>query len=66
MTTIRIKGMTCPHCVMAVTKVLSGIEGIRDVRVDLEKGEAVFSEEKPLDRALIRERIAKAGYEVDG
>jgi copper chaperone len=66
MTTIRIKGMTCPHCVMVVTKVLSGIEGIRDVRVDLEKGEAVFSEEKPLDRALIRERIAKAGYEVDG
>ena len=37
--------------------------GIKDVRVDLEKGEATFTEEKPVDRALIRERIAKAGFE---
>jgi copper chaperone len=66
MATIRIKGMTCPHCAMAVTKAFSGIEGIRDVRVDLEKGEASFTEEKPVDRALIREKIAKAGYEADG
>ena len=54
MTTIKIKGMTCRHCVMAVTKALGGIDGIRDVHVDLEKGEAAFTEEKPIDRALIR------------
>jgi copper chaperone CopZ len=47
---------------MAVTKALGGIEGITDVRVDLQKGEASFAEEKPVDRALIRERIAKAGF----
>ncbi len=66
MTTIKIKGMTCRHCVMAVTKALSGMDGIRDVRVNLETGEASFTEEKPVDRALIRERISKAGYEVVG
>jgi copper chaperone len=60
--TIKIKGMSCQHCVMAVTKALGGIEGITDVRVDLQKGEASFAEEKPVDRALIRERIAKAGF----
>ena len=64
MTTIKIKGMTCRHCVMAVTKALGGIDGIRDVQVDLEKGEAAFMEEKPMDRALIRERIIKAGFDV--
>ena len=64
MTTIKIKGMTCRHCVMAVTKALGGIDGIRDVQVDLEKGEAAFTEEKPIDRALIRERIVKAGFDV--
>jgi copper chaperone len=64
MTTIRITGMTCRHCVMAVTKALGGIEGIKEVRVELEKGEAVFTEEKPADRNLIRERIAKAGFAV--
>jgi copper chaperone len=64
MTTIKIGGMSCQHCVMAVTKALGGIGGIRDVHVDLAKGEATFLEEKPVDRALIRERIAKAGFEV--
>jgi copper chaperone len=64
MTTIKIKGMTCRHCVMAVTKALGDIDGIRDVQVDLEKGEAAFTDGKPIDRALIRERIVKAGFDV--
>ncbi len=64
MTTIKIKGMTCQHCVMAATKALGAIEGIKDVRVDLQKGEASFTEEKPVDRAVIRERIVKAGFEL--
>jgi len=66
MTTIKIKGMTCRHCVMAVTKALGSIEGIRDVKVDLERGEASFTEDRPVNRALIRERIIKAGFDVAG
>ena len=64
MATIQIKGMSCNHCVMAVTKALGGIDGISNVKVDLTKGEASFDEAKPVDRAIIRERIKKAGYEV--
>ena len=64
MATIRIKGMSCNHCVMAVTKALSGIDGIGNVKVDLAKGEATFDEAKPVDRALVRESIEKAGFEV--
>ncbi len=64
MTTIKIKGMSCNHCVMAVTKALNEIEGIKNVKVDLAKGEAVFDEIKPIDMDLVRKGIKKAGYEV--
>jgi len=64
MRTIKIKGMSCKHCVMAVTKALSGIEGVKDVRVDLEKGEASFEEERPVDMETVRQKIVKAGYEI--
>jgi len=64
MATIKISGMSCNHCVMAVTKALSGIDGIRNVKVDLAKAEATFEETPPVDRALIAERIRKAGYDV--
>ena len=64
MTTIKIKGMTCNHCVMAVTNALNEIDGIKNVKVDLAKGGADFDEEKAVDMDLVRERIKKAGYEV--
>jgi copper chaperone len=66
MTTIKIKGMSCRHCVMAVTKALGSIEDIKDVHVDLEKSEATFIEMKPVDPTQIIERIKKAGFEVVG
>ena len=64
MTTIKIKGMSCNHCVMAVTRALNEIEGIKNVKVDLAKGEADFDEVKPVDMDLVRKAIRKAGYEV--
>ncbi|MGB6289074.1 MAG: cation transporter, partial [Desulfobulbales bacterium] len=32
-TTIKVKGMSCQHCVASVTKALSEIAGIADVQV---------------------------------
>jgi copper chaperone len=64
MATIKIKGMSCQHCVMAVTKALGSMEDVKDVRVDLVKGEATFTEVKPVDRKAISEKIKKAGFEV--
>ena len=49
---------------MAVTKALNGIDGVSNVKVSLEKGEASFDEAKPVDMDVIKERIAKAGFEV--
>jgi copper chaperone len=44
---------------------LNNIKGIKNVKVSLEKGEATFDEEKPVDMELIKQQIKKAGYEVD-
>ena len=64
MTTIKVKGMSCNHCVMAVTRALSAVEGVAYVKVNLEAGEASFEERKPVDMAVVREKIEKAGYAV--
>ena len=65
METIKIKGMSCQHCVMAVTRVLNEIEGIENITVDLERGEASFDETESVDEETIRKRIGDAGYEVE-
>lgn len=64
MKSIKIKGMSCQHCVMAVTKALSAIEGIKGVKVDLQNGSASYAETKPVDAKVIAEAVKKAGYEV--
>ena len=64
MKTIKINGMSCQHCVKAVTKALSEITGIEDVKVDLAAGEATFEEEQTIDPEVLREHIKRAGYEL--
>ncbi len=64
MTTIKVTGMSCQHCVNAVTKALNGIEGIQDVQVFLDKGEAQFAEDKPVSKEVIREALKKAGHDL--
>lgn len=66
MKSIKIKGMSCQHCVIAVTKALNALEGIKNVRVDLKSGLATYEEVKPVDPQKIGAAIKKAGYEVVG
>ena len=63
--TIRIKGMSCGHCAQAVTKALEELDGMMDVRVDLDAGTADYEESKPVDPELIRKAVEKAGYQLD-
>jgi copper chaperone len=64
MKTVKIKGMSCQHCVKAVKKALEEIDGISDVTIDLAKGEAAFQEASPIDEVFLKEKIQKAGYEL--
>jgi copper chaperone len=40
-TTLKVSGMTCNHCVMAVTKALGKVPGVESADVSLEKAQAV-------------------------
>jgi copper chaperone len=63
MQTYEIKGMTCNHCVMAVTKALAKVPGVSKVeRVDLQSGRAVI-EGSPDEQAVIA-AITDEGYEA--
>lgn len=66
MKSIKIKGMSCQHCVMAVTRALGALDGIKDVRVDLKTGVATYEEVKPVDAQVVAEAVKKAGYDVVG
>lgn len=62
MTTVRIKGMRCNHCVSSVRDALEKIEGISGVQVDLERGEARFEGNVPLEQ--VKKAVAGIGFEV--
>jgi copper chaperone len=64
MTSIKIKGMTCQHCVMAATKALGALDGVKDVKIDLKTGVATFEEVRAVDPKAVAAAIKKAGYEV--
>jgi len=63
-TIIKVKGMSCQHCVMSVTKALNRLEGIKNVQVDLAKGEVRFDNMKEVASDRIEKTISEAGYEV--
>jgi copper chaperone len=61
---VKIQGMTCQHCVMAVTKALGSLPGVKDLKVDLAKGEATFENPRKISREEIRQAVEDAGYSV--
>ena len=61
---IKIQGMTCQHCVMSVTKALGTLPGVRNLRVDLVKGEAAFENTQNLSRTSLQKAVEDAGYTV--
>lgn len=63
-TTYTVVGMTCGHCVNAVTEEVSQIPGVRDVDVDLASGAMTVSSTAPLERAAVAEAVDEAGYEL--
>lgn len=63
-TTYRVTGMTCEHCVRAVSGEVAEIEGVTDVQVDLPTGEVTVTSDAPLDTEDVRAAVDEAGYEL--
>jgi copper chaperone CopZ len=64
MAIVKIKGMSCQHCVKSTTKALEALPGISAVKVDLDKGEARY--EGDVDQEAVKAAIEKIGFEVVG
>lgn len=65
-TTYQVTGMTCDHCVRAVTTELIMLPGVRSVDIDLGEGAVTVTSEDPLDLEEVREAIDEAGYALEG
>jgi copper ion binding protein len=63
-TTYQVQGMTCGHCVSAVTEELTRLDGVSEVQVDLAGGRVTVASAAPLARDAVAAAIDEAGYEL--
>jgi copper chaperone CopZ len=64
LTTYTVTGMTCDHCVQAVSGELAALPGVDSVTVDLSSGAVTVSSAAPLADADVRAAVDEAGYEL--
>jgi len=58
----QVEGMSCQHCVAAVTRAIHEIDAAAKVQIDLEQGKVVVASSKTVDD--LKEAIDEAGYSV--
>ena len=58
-----VEGMTCRHCVQAVTDEVGSLPGVDSVDIDLESG-TVRVTGSALDDAAVAGAVDEAGYSV--
>lgn len=59
-----VSGMTCSHCVQAVTAEVSELVGVSDVSVDLASGTLTVVSDADVPFAEIERAVDEAGYTV--
>ena len=64
--TYTVTGMTCGHCVSAVSEEVGGLPGVTEVQVDLPTGALTVTSDAPLDDAAVAAAVEEAGYELAG
>ncbi|MEV4638403.1 cation transporter [Actinoplanes sp. NPDC049548] len=62
--TYTVAGMTCGHCVQAVTGELKELPGVEDVQVELSTGAVTVTSAAPLADDAVRAAVDEAGYEL--
>jgi copper chaperone CopZ len=63
-TTYDVRGMSCGHCVMAITGELVAVEHVTGVAVELAAGKVTVTSDHPLDASAVIAAIDAAGYEI--
>ena len=59
---LRVEGMSCQHCVAAVTNAIREHDATAQVEVDLATGRVVVESAQPVD--VLKAAIDEAGYTV--
>lgn len=63
--TLTVEGMSCEHCVKAVTKALESLPGVSSAAVDLKTKKAAVDHDPSLAPAeKIKSAIEDLGYDV--
>jgi copper chaperone len=62
--TFHVNGMTCGHCVAAVTEEVGAITGVTDVAVELVSGRVTVGSGREVTVAEVSAAIDEAGYEL--
>jgi copper ion binding protein len=62
--TITVTGMTCDHCVRAVTEEVGQLPGVTAVQVDLASGAVTIESDAPVADDDLQAAVDEAGYEV--
>ncbi|MFY1696668.1 MULTISPECIES: heavy-metal-associated domain-containing protein [unclassified Solwaraspora] len=62
--TYTVQGMTCGHCVTAVTHEVGQVAGVTDVAVDLAAGRVTVTSQEPVDDRSVAAAVEEAGYQV--
>jgi copper chaperone CopZ len=63
-TTYRVTGMTCDHCVRAVTQEVSSLTGVDEAVVDLSAGTVAVT--GTADESAVAAAVEEAGYALAG
>jgi copper chaperone len=67
--TYTVSGMTCGHCIAAVTEELTKLDGVSGVDVDLNAGgesRVTVTSAAPLAPETVRSAVDEAGYDLTG
>lgn len=62
--TYTVEGMSCQHCVHAVTEEIAKLPGVQRVEVDLPTGAVTVTSGAALDIEAVRAAVDEAGYEL--
>jgi copper chaperone len=63
---ITVKGMSCGHCVAAMTKAMESLPGVSRVQVDLGSGRVSYECAASIPRADLDRVVKAAGFELTG
>lgn len=63
-TIFTVNGMTCGHCVAAVTEEVSKLDHVSRVEVDLASGAVTVESDGPIDPVQFAAAVDEAGYAV--